>query len=362
MRMLVLSTQRELTMSARILMTLGAGLVAHGQKVAFACCKDSPAEAEISRRFPDIPLRRLDGGSALRQASLLRSMVKAERIEGMLVGTERDQLTAALAVGRQGGVVRRLGVGEQFAPTWRARLASSRANCLLMGDETGASVNTSAPVRAGIAWPRPLAQPGDASLQLDAVPPPSVIAIVAGVSQVPAQHAAGAAALRAVARLLSRHEDLRVLLLGEIPALQALRLHSASVGLADRVSVMPLDALIESGAFAAASVWVTATGDTGAVSIVSAMMRRIPVIVPRGFDTEALVAPRITGFVADESDASGSIAALAHLFADPEAHSAMGTVAASRAARLHGWDAMLGRTAETIVRAATRTAKTRRVT
>ena len=32
---------------------------------------------------------------------------------------------------------------------------------------------------------------------------------------------------------------------------------------------MPLDALIEPGPFAAAAVWVTATGDTGAVSIVS---------------------------------------------------------------------------------------------
>jgi hypothetical protein len=159
--------------------------------------------------------------------------------------------------------------------------------------------------------------------------------------------------------LLTRHADLRVLLLGEIPTLQALRLHSASVGLADRVSVMPLDALIEPGPFAAASVWVTATGDTGAVSIVSAMARRIPVIVPRGFDTEALVAPRITGFVADDSDPAGSIASLAHLFADAEAHAAMGTVAASRAARLHGWDAMLGRTMDALGQVAGRPAGSR---
>ena len=175
----------------------------------------------------------------------------------------------------------------------------------------------------------------------------------------PAQHGAGAAALRAAARLLTRHPGLRVLLLGDIPTLQALRLHAASVGLADRISVMPLDALIEPGPFAAAAVWVTATGDTGAVSIVSSMMRRIPVIVPRGFDTEALVAPRITGFLAEEGDPTGSIAALAHLFADADAHFAMGGVAASRAERLHGWDAMLGRTLDTLVRAAGRWANSR---
>jgi hypothetical protein len=352
-RLLVLSTQRELTMSARVLMTIGAGLSGRDEHVTFVCCKGSPAEAEIARRFPGIPLRHLSGESAMRRACALRAIARAEGIEAMLVGTERDQLTAALAIGRRGGVVRRLPIGERFATNWRARLAASRSRCLMMGDDTGINVHVDAPVRTGIAWPRPLAQPADASFQPGATAPPSVIAIVAGVSQVPAQHAAGAAALRAAARLLSRHEDLRVLLLGEIPTLQALRLHSASVGLADRVSVMPLDALIEPGPFSAASVWVTATGDTGAVSIVSAMMRRIPVIVPRGFDIEALVAPRITGFVADEGDASGSIAALAHLFADSEAHSAMGSVAASRAARLHSWDAMLGRTADALARAAT---------
>ena len=345
-------------MSARVLMTIGAGLAARGESVVFVCCKGSPAEAEAARRFPGIPLRGLSGGSAMRRTFALRAMARAEGIDAMLVGTEPDQLTAALAIGRRGGVVRRLAIGERFVPSWRTRLAASRASCLLMGDETGTSANSKTPVRAGIAWPRPVAPHGE-SLQLGATAAPSVIAVVAGVSQVPAQHAAGAAALRAAARLLTRHAELRVVLLGEIPTLQALRLHSASVGLADRVSVKPLDALIESGPFAAASVWVTATGDTGAVSIVSAMLRRIPVIVPRGFDTESLVAPRITGFVADDGDPAGSIASLAHLFADTEAHGAMGTVAASRAARLHGWDAMLGRTMEALVRAAGRPANSR---
>lgn len=351
-------------MSARVLMTIGAGLAARDERITFACCKGTAAEAEITRRFPGIPLRRLVGDSFMRRVLAMRALARADDIDAVLVGTEADQLTAALAMGRRGGVVRRLAVGEQFAVNWRSRLAASRSRCVMMGDEAGVTVHVTSPVRTGIAWPRPLAQAGDASLALGvAVPgalvPPSVLAIVAGLSQVPAQHAAGAAALRAAARLMSRHEDLRVLLLGEIPTLQALRLHSASVGLADRVSVMPLDALIEPGPFSAASVWVTATGDTGAVSIVSAMMRRIPVIVPRGFDTEALVAPRITGFVADESDASGSIAALAHLFADNEAHAAMGGVAVSRAARLHGWDAMLARTVETLARAAARAPSTR---
>ena len=357
--MFVLATGRDLTMSARVLMALGAGLAARGEHgVAFVCCKGTPAEDEIARRFPDIPLRRLTGSSAMRRVLALRTMVRTEKVECVLVGTERDQLTAALAIGRRGGVVRRLCIGERYAPTWRARLAGKRANCILLGDDTGPAVHGNTPVRAGIAWPKPQGT-ATGEMQLGTAAPPPTLAIVAGVSQIPAQHAAGAAALRAAARLLTRHEDLRVVLLGDIPVLQALRLHSASVGLADRISVQPLDALIEPGSFAAAAVWVTATGDTGAVSIVSAMMRRIPAIVPRGFDTEALVAPRITGFVADDADPAGSVAALAHLFADAEAHAAMGTVAASRAARLHGWDAMVAKTADALVRAAGRSKTSR---
>lgn len=335
---MVLTTERTLSMSARVLTCVGAGLAARGDRVVFVPIRKSDVDRFLARRFPKLPAHTVSARGGIALALAVRKIVQASGAEAILVGCERDQLTAALAIGRHGGVVRRLAIGERFIPTWRSKFAASRSTCLLMGDEVGADVHQDTPVRAAVAWPRPQTLvPGDHARGSSA-PSPSVLAVVAGDARVPAQHAAGAAALRAAARLLTRHAGLRVLLLGDTPAMQALRLHAASVGLTERVDVAPLDALIEPGQFTASAVWVTAAGDAGGVSVLSAMMRRIPVIVPQGFDTESLVASRITGFVSDDTDLSGSVASLAHLLADSAAHQSMGAAAASRAERAHGWE------------------------
>ncbi len=220
-----------------------------------------------------------------------------------------------------------------------------------MGDEIGGAVHVDTHVRTAIAWPTHFAASSSAVGDAGQSPTP-VIAIVAGDASNPVEHAAGAAALRASARILSRHPGLQVVLLGRQSSLQAMRVHAGAVGLAERLVLLPLDALLLPGAFAAAAVWVTTSGDEGAVSVAAAMLRRIPVIVPRGFDIEGLVAPRITGFVADDTDLTGSVAALAHLMADAEDQVAMGAAAATRAARLHNWDAMLSRTLDALARVA----------
>ncbi|MES2523718.1 MAG: hypothetical protein V4617_13515 [Gemmatimonadota bacterium] len=358
MRILVLSTANSLTPSARLLVSVGAGLAERGHQTVVACCRNSASEREIARRFPSMTRRAVSGGNSIARGASTRGIVRSLQSDVVLVATERDQLAGALGIGRTGGVVRRLAIGERYAPSWRARLANARSRCLLFGDEIGPVVHTELHVRNAVSWP-PLrvAIPGESPLRLAPVVPPSVLAIVAGTATGATgamEHAAGAAALRAAARLLSRHPGLRVILLGDVSSLQALRLHAASVGLVDCVSIQPLDALIDPGPFEAAGVWVTASGDTGAVSVLSAMMRRIPVIVPRGFDTEALVAPRITGVVSDDTDLSGSVAALAQLLADTEEHHAVGAAAAARAERLHGWDAMLRRMEDTLSRVAGR--------
>lgn len=363
MRILVLTTAASLNTSARLLVTMGAGLAECGHGVVVACCRNTASEREIARRFPGISRRPVSGGNSLSRGVSVRGLVRALQADVVLVGNERDQLSAALGIGRIGGVVRRLAIGERYAPSWRTRLANARSCCLLFGDEVGPAVHTELHVRNAISWPahRPVV-PGEPPLRLAPVAPPSVLAIVAGTatgSVGAMEHAAGANALRAAARILSRHPGLRVLLLGEVSSLQALRLHAASVGLVESVSILPLDSLIEAGPFEAAAVWVTASGDTGAVSIVSAMMRRIPVVVPRGFDTEGLVAPRITGVVADDTDLSGSVAALAQLWADTDEHNAVGAASAARAERLHGWDAMMRRIEEALLRVAGRGASRR---
>ncbi|HYW30682.1 MAG TPA: hypothetical protein VE869_04175 [Gemmatimonas sp.] len=345
-------------MSSRLLVTMGAGLAERGYETVVACCRNSASDREIARRFPALQRRSIVGTNSLARGASLRGLVRSSRADVVLVANERDQLSAALAIGRAGGVLRRLAIGERYSASWRTRLAGARSRCLLFGDEVGPVVHTELHVRTAVSWPPQRAVvTGEPPLRLAPVVPPLVMAIVAGTATGAvgaSEHAAGATALRAAARLLSRHPGLRVVLLGEVSSLQALRLHAASVGLVDSVSILPLDSLIEPGPFEAAGAWITASGDTGAVSILSAMMRRIPVIVPRGFDTEGLVAPRITGVVSDDTDLSGSVAALAQLLADTDEHHAVGAAAAARAERLHGWDAMMRRLEDALSRVAGR--------
>ena len=343
-------------MSARLLVSVGGGLAARGDRVVFAPIRKGDVDRFLARRFPKLPAHAISARGGIAGVLAVRKIAQASGADAILVGCERDQLTAALAIGKHGGVVRRLAIGERFMLNWRTKLAASRATCLMMGDQIGADVHEDTHVRAAVAWPRPLTLVSAEGARASSAGSPSVLAIVAGDSRVPAQHAAGAAALRAAARLLTRHAGLRVLLLGDTPAMQAIRLHAASVGLAERVEVAPLDSLIEPGPFNANAVWVTAAGDVGGVSVVSAMMRRIPVIVPQGFDTESLVASRITGFVSDDTDLAGSVAALAHLLADTDAHQSMGAAAASRAERAHGWDAYLHTVQSTLAQVAGKTA------
>lgn len=360
MRLLVLSTHRTYSVSVRLLASIGASLSTRGEEVTFVCCRNSDTEREVARTFPTLTLRSLNGGLAARRIASLRRIVTELRPDALLVHTERDALAAALTIGRTGGVVRRLSIGQRLESSWRVRLTTSRTRFLAMGDEVGESAHLDKHVRTAVSWPalglarddRATADSADNPFRSGPSAPPPVIAIVAGDASNPAQHAAGAAALRTASRIVSRHPELRVTLLGHASGLQALRVHAGAVGLADRLDVMPVESLLSPGPFTAAALWATGTGDDAAVGIVAAMMRRIPVIVPRGFDTEALVAPRITGFIADDSDLAGSVASLAHLMADPADHQAMGAAAAARADRLHGWDAMITRTLSVLARVA----------
>ncbi len=351
MRVVVFSTHGSWTMSVRLLATMAAAMAARGEQVSFVCCRGSATEREVARRFPALPIRTISGILTLTRVVRLRALARSLRPDAVLVGSEGDAFTAALALGKSAGVVRRLGIGQRFTRSWRSRITASRTRTLVMGDEIGESVHLETHVRSAVSWPSlPIEAGVDHPFGAGGAAP--VIAIVAGNAAQSAQHAAGAAALRAAARIVARHSDLRILLLGETKDLQALRVHAGALGLADRLTVVPLDTLLQPGVFVASTVWVTSAGDEGAVSIVASMMRRIPVIVPRGFETESLVAPRITGFIADDSDLAGSVSSLAHLMADNAEHQAMGAACAARAERLHNWDAALTRTLAALARVA----------
>jgi glycosyltransferase involved in cell wall biosynthesis len=94
------------------------------------------------------------------------------------------------------------------------------------------------------------------------------------------------------------------------------------------------------------ALWVSARGDTGALAAVAGMSQGIPVIVDRLSDFTNLVAHQITGFIADDLDPASTVALLAQLLSDADAHNAMSEASIARAQRLHSWSAVVDRVLE----------------
>ena len=360
MRILVLITEREFRVSARIQARIGETLAERGHLVTVVCVSGSQTESEIAKRFPSLKCRSIPGRGT-RQFLAFRRLVKGVHPAVVLVQGERNMLAAAIAIGRKGGVVRRLSVGEAVKPTWRAIVANSRSRCVVIGDELSAPNESIPPMKTAVGWQAESvgASPrGWHGTRVSGEMSP-VLGIVSGnpragarkLSTKPSmEYSAAALALRAASRLATRYPELRVLLLGESAALQAVRVHAASVGMASRITIAPIDSLITSNSFNASLVWVAAQSDEGAVSIISAMMRGIPVVVPANFDTSGFVIPQINGFLAVESDISTCVSAVANVLANPEQLSAMGVAAESRARRLHAWNLYIDRIMEAVSR------------
>src|SRR5688572_8219618 len=112
MRVLVLTTERELSMTARLLVMVGAGLAARGDHVVFVPVRKGETDRFLARRFPKLSAQAISARIGVAQAIAVRKIAAATRADAVLVACERDQLTAALAIGSRGGVVRRLTIGE----------------------------------------------------------------------------------------------------------------------------------------------------------------------------------------------------------------------------------------------------------
>ncbi len=351
MRVLVLTTAASWTLSVRLLITLGAELAARGDIVTVACLSRSAVERAVEVTFPRLPVRGIAGLGAFARIRSARGIVAALRPDAVLVQSEADTLLAAMATGRRGGVVRRWAVGEDApdrhpaARTWRTRLAGSRTRLTSWGRDPIA-----------VSWPGPASRHVRAeersseersSEERSSEAMPTALWIVP-----PAEHdERTAVALRAAARLVGRHPSLRIVLLGELAALQSTRVHAASLGLTAFVQVAPIDTLLLADNIDAAAVWVTADGDDGAIATIAAMQRGIPVVVPAALACSSMVASRITGFVMPDADIPTVVAELARLLSDRHEYEAMGEAARSRATRLHGWPQFVDDAAEVLSRA-----------
>ena len=340
MRVLVLTTAASWTPGIRLLITLGAELAARGDIVTVACLGRGTLERRIEAIYPRLPVRGITGQGSLARIRSARGIAAALRPDAVLVQSESDTLLAAMATGRRGGVVRRWCVDEEAdrrpaARTWRTRVAGVCTRLTSWGRDPIA-----------VSWPGP--ESGAAHV----VPATANAVPTALWIMPPAEHdERTAVALRAAARLVGRHPSLRIVLLGELAALQSTRVHAASLGLTAFVQVAPVDALLLADRVDAAAVWVTADGDDGAIATIAAMQRGIPVVVPGALSFSSMVASRITGFVVADADVSTIVAELARLVSDRHEFDAMGDAARSRATRLHDWQQFIDEAADVLSRA-----------
>ena len=334
----MLTTAASWTSGARVLITLGAELAARGDIVTVACLSRSALERSVEATFPRLPVRGIAGQGAFARIRSARGIVAALRPDAVLVHSEPDSLLAAMATGRRGGVVRRWSVGEDApdrrpaALTWRSQLADACTRLTSWGRDPIA-----------VSWPGPSSRHVRAEL-------PAGEAVPAALWIVPAadHDERTAVALRAAARLVGRHPSLRIVLLGEVAALQSTRVHAASLGLTAFVQVAPIDTLLLVDEIDASAVWITADGDDGAIATIAAMQRGIPVVVPAALSFSSMVASRLTGFVMPDVDIPTIVAELAQLIADRPAYEAMGHAARERATLLHGWPQFVDDAAEVL--------------
>ncbi|QJR36132.1 glycosyltransferase [Gemmatimonas groenlandica] len=341
MRVLILTTAASWTPDVRLPITLGAELAARGDIVTVACLSHGALERSVEATFPRLPVRGITGQGAFARIRSARGIVAALRPDAVLVQSEPDALLAALATGRRGGVVRRWAVGEDApdrhpaARTWRTRLAGSRTRLTSWGRDPIA-----------VSWP------GPSSPHLRGDTPAGETVPTALWIVPPAEHdERTAVALRAAARLVGRHPSLRIVLLGDLAALQSTRVHAASLGLTAFVQIAPLEALLLADDVEAAAVWITADGDEGAIATIAAMQRGIPVVVPSALSFASIVASRITGFVTSDADVPAIVAELARLMSDRHEYDAMGDAARARASRQHDWQRFVDDAAEVLSRA-----------
>ncbi len=341
MRVLVLTTAASWTPDVRLLITLGAELAARGDIVTVACLSHGVLERSVEATFPRLPVRGITGQGAFARIRSARGIVAALRPDAVLVQSEPDALLAAMATGRRGGVVRRWVVGEDAADrnpvarTWRTRWAGARTRLTSWGRDPIA-----------VSWP------GPSSLRARRDAPTGTVVPTALWIVPPSEHdERTAVALRAAARLVGRHPSLRIVLLGDLAALQSTRVHAASLGLTAFVQVAPLDALLLADEVEAAAVWVTADGDEGAIATIAAMQRGVPVVVPAAMPFASIVASRITGFVMSDADVPAIVAELARLMSDRHEYDAMGDAARARASRHHDWQRFVDDAADVLSRA-----------
>ncbi|MFO0094576.1 MAG: glycosyltransferase [Gemmatimonadaceae bacterium] len=324
MRLLVLTASAEWTAGVQLLVALAWSLAERGDVVAVVCAREGTVARAIGTHWPRLSLRAELGNGRVGQFAKLRGLVSALRPDAVLVGHGADAQLAALALGRRGGVVRRVALDEWGVPRrtpWGMRRTA---------------VETWGADELALSWPAPGAAGHSTDVAVLPRTPgqPPELLILAGE-----RHDEGvAAALRAAASLRARHPSLRLTLASRHRLPQATLVHAAALRLTADLQLIDGEALVTYARPAPTVLWSAAAGDAGALGVLAAMQQRVPVVVAAEAPFAPLVRPAITGFHWHAEVASTVVAHMARVIGDPAVHHSMGEAAAVRVAHDFGWD------------------------
>jgi hypothetical protein len=341
MRVLFYYSSPEWTGSARVFAETGRALQERGYQVVFVCASESSVAQNVATLGIEVDSLEAEA-SPFREGAELRQVMLDRFAEVVFVHTEREHLTASLAVrlAGRGAVLRRTPAGARLDASVTSRVASRLA-------ATGYVFTTEAERQVAAALPAALpsvvAEVGVDVRQYDEVRPvapqtagmrPADLLLVCVYDA--AGRARAATALRTVALLAPRHPELHLALVGAGSDAEDLRMHAAALGINRVVSHLG-ERDDQLAVLRAAHVgWVVADHDTGAYGALDLMALRKPVLVEEGSVAQRYVADGITGLHLPPGDATATAAMLAGLLSREPEREAMGQAGRARAARDFG--------------------------
>ncbi len=277
------------------------------------------------------------GGGWLRAGWRLHRVIASRLTEVVFVHGDRAHLVAAAAIrlAGRGAVVRRTPAGESLVMGRDGRLAMRLAATGFVFTHAD-DVRGMAPPRGALA--AHIVPPGVAAVAATPRPSAAVGAIRPDVPRLVLLAGADRrhetlVALRALALLAPRLPALRTTVFAPTGDIDALRLQTAALGVADRVDWRGASAARSEALSVAALAWVTAAADDAVFAMLDALVHGVPVLAERTPLTARFVEDGVSGLLRHRADETEWASVVANALARTGQAEAMH--AAARAAAAH---------------------------
>jgi hypothetical protein len=334
MRLAFLSDAVEWNGAARVFAMAARAFLQAGDEVRFVVRPDTALQERLAAE--NLPLELLPAGGWLFSALRLRRILQANRIDVVLVHSEREHFMAALASRFGGGsaIVRRTGPGQRLARGLFTRIGARLARTAFMFTGQSDAHAARVPARLGPVVVAELGIPVDGvrpetdSTGARARDPFHIVCLYDGIAR-----GLTALPIRTVALLANRHPEVHLSMVGTRSDAEDIRMHVASLNVLDRVALLgerdDLPLVMREATFG----WVACRGDDAALAMLDLMAAGLPVVAPDDGIARRYIADGITGVVVRSEDATLAAGALAGVLGRADQVQAMAEAARARVAR-----------------------------